>query len=243
MHRDRLEKLSFYGLLLLFSGGVIWLQLHNSKVLNTICKEDGFIEYLTSLFYFLASAGFIFANKKHRFKNLFFWFLAAMCFAIAGEEISWGQRIFGIDTPSELNSINVQQEFNLHNIHGIHQHVRFVGVLIVSAICYFIPISNWRLPKLRALYEKWCVPVFPLWLIGLVTVSLLFMVVPRYVFHVTLFNIDEIAEVELSLAFLLYAVSFISIGGFFFNRPQTTKNCTPILPGRHNRSSRVMGDR
>ncbi len=39
----------------------------------------------------------------------------AMAFA-AGEEISWGQRIFGFSTPDFLADINDQQEFNLHNI-------------------------------------------------------------------------------------------------------------------------------
>ena len=100
MKRENLEKLVFYGILLIFSGCIVWLYFYNSKILNNLCKEDGFVEYLTSVFYFLASGLFLFANKKHRFKNMFFWFLAAMCFAIGGEEISWGQRIFGIETPS-----------------------------------------------------------------------------------------------------------------------------------------------
>ena len=34
----------------------------------------------------------------------------------AGEEISWGQRIFGFATPDFLMPLNVSQEFNVHNI-------------------------------------------------------------------------------------------------------------------------------
>ncbi len=228
MKRENLEKLVFYGILLIFSGCIVWLYFYNSKILNNLCKEDGFVEYLTSVFYFLASGLFLFANKKHRFKNMFFWFLAAMCFAIGGEEISWGQRIFGIETPSNLGSINVQQELNLHNINGIHQNVRLIGVLIVTIICYFVPLSNWQFPKFKALYQKWSVPVFPLWLIGLVTTSLLFMVVPRYVFHVKIFNIDEIAEVELACAFLLYALSFAPLGYIFPSLAGTIPKRNPV---------------
>lgn len=228
MKRDQLGKLAFYGILFIFSGCIVWLHFYNTKALNNLCKEDGFVEYLTAAFYFLASGFFIAANKEHRFKNMFFWFLAAMCFAIGGEEISWGQRIFGIETPTDLNSINVQHEFNLHNINGIHQHVRLIGVLIVTTLCYFIPLSNWRLPKFKALYQKWSVPVFPLWLIGLVTTSLLFMVVPRYVFHVNIFNIDEIAEVELACAFLLYALSFAPIGYILPSLAGSTPKRNPI---------------
>jgi hypothetical protein len=34
----------------------------------------------------------------------------------AGEEINWGQRIFGFKTPEALNKVNVQGEFSIHNI-------------------------------------------------------------------------------------------------------------------------------
>jgi len=33
-----------------------------------------------------------------------------------GEEISWGQRLFGFGTPKLINKYNVQGEFNLHNL-------------------------------------------------------------------------------------------------------------------------------
>jgi len=42
-------------------------------------------------------------------------------FFIAGEEISWGQRIFGWRTPEALEAINAQQEISVHNIYGFHQ--------------------------------------------------------------------------------------------------------------------------
>ena len=34
----------------------------------------------------------------------------------AGEEISWGQRILGFQTPEPLSQVNRQEEFNLHNL-------------------------------------------------------------------------------------------------------------------------------
>ena len=43
-------------------------------------------------------------------------FCALLMLVIAGEEISWGQRIFGFGTPSDLADLNNQDEFNLHNI-------------------------------------------------------------------------------------------------------------------------------
>jgi hypothetical protein len=37
------------------------------------------------------------------------------CF-LAGEEISWGQRVFALSTPAELASVNAQRELNVHNV-------------------------------------------------------------------------------------------------------------------------------
>jgi hypothetical protein len=39
------------------------------------------------------------------------------CFFLAGEEISWGQRVLGIATPADFRS-NQQDEMNLHNFAG-----------------------------------------------------------------------------------------------------------------------------
>jgi hypothetical protein len=42
------------------------------------------------------------------------WTLAAVYFA--GEEVSWGQHLFGWQTPEVLQAVNRQSETNLHNI-------------------------------------------------------------------------------------------------------------------------------
>jgi len=49
-------------------------------------------------------------------KNIFFLFLAVLFFFGFGEEISWGQRIFKFNTPKLLSELNVQNEFNIHNL-------------------------------------------------------------------------------------------------------------------------------
>lgn len=37
-------------------------------------------------------------------------------FLAAGEEVSWGQRVFNIKTPDSIAKHNMQNEFNLHNL-------------------------------------------------------------------------------------------------------------------------------
>lgn len=82
--------------------------------------EDHLIENLTALALLVTSITFFLTaaksiNLKLAFKVLFI-FLGLIFFLGAGEEISWGQRVFGINTPEGLKAINDQDELNFHNI-------------------------------------------------------------------------------------------------------------------------------
>lgn len=76
--------------------------------------EDGFFEYLTAILFFLASVFMVMAAVRSR--NFWFLGLFLLLFVGAGEEISWGQRLLGIDTPEDLKKLNVQGEITLHNL-------------------------------------------------------------------------------------------------------------------------------
>lgn len=60
-------------------------------------------------------------------------------FIVAGEEISWGQRILGIDTPDALEAINAQGETNLHNIASVEMLVRY-GQIMIASLGAAVPI-------------------------------------------------------------------------------------------------------
>ncbi|MCC7440591.1 MAG: hypothetical protein IT285_03095 [Bdellovibrionales bacterium] len=80
--------------------------------------EDAFAEWATCLALFVTS-GFLAASGWACRSKGQAWplFLASIAFFwAAGEEISWGQRIFSIPTPEALLAINDQGELNLHNV-------------------------------------------------------------------------------------------------------------------------------
>jgi hypothetical protein len=52
--------------------------------------------------------------------------VAAGCIFVAGEEVSWGQRILGLQTPETLAEINRQDELTLHNIDDVRVALKFV---------------------------------------------------------------------------------------------------------------------
>ena len=88
--------------------------------------EDHYFENVGAVSLFLASALMFYvfvrtlqtwvATKTHWLKILIYLGMALLFFFGAGEEISWGQRIFNISEPPDLAKINRQDELNVHNI-------------------------------------------------------------------------------------------------------------------------------
>ena len=83
-------------------------------------EEDGPAENLQFLFLVAAAAGAaaIAVARRRIDDRLLAWLYAGLAVALvflAGEEISWGQRLFGVATPTVLAEHNIQGELNLHN--------------------------------------------------------------------------------------------------------------------------------
>lgn len=83
--------------------------------------EDGLSEWWTVAAYFGGAAAAVataWAVRSAGYRGLsyFHLFLAVAFFLFAMEEISWGQRIFGWDTPAALEEVNQQGETTLHNL-------------------------------------------------------------------------------------------------------------------------------
>ena len=97
--------------------------LFNNELYGSITKEDGLVEFL-GFFFLLFAGGYLIAASFTRFiekkrgvlGGIILLVLGLVFFLTAFEEISWGQRIFGFETPSDIVQINNQSEFNFHNI-------------------------------------------------------------------------------------------------------------------------------
>jgi hypothetical protein len=71
---------------------------------------------------------------------ILFALVCAGAIVIAGEEISWGQRIFGWITPQDLAGINKQGETNLHNLGGTLRILNF-GMMVAAGFLTLAPIA------------------------------------------------------------------------------------------------------
>lgn len=200
---------------LIFLGLYFLSQLPSLKapIFNTIFREDGLLEassvvlYFVTTLIFLRTAGTNTQNHKlNRYHVLWCLLFATLFFVVGGEEISWGQRIFNIGTPNDLANMNLQGELNFHNIDGIHQHIRVVGVLFILVLCYFIPLSHRNHKGLQKIYQQYHFPIFPLNGIVPITIAILYMLIPRFFFSQSVFELDEIGEFYLSIAWVLFAI-------------------------------------
>jgi len=94
--------------------------------------EDGPAEWLQFLGYAGASLGawLVVWRRRHQGVSiaLLAWVaLALFCLLIAGEEISWGERILGFSLP-DVQALNAQKETNVHNIRGIQNYMHFAFI-------------------------------------------------------------------------------------------------------------------
>jgi len=139
-----------------------------------LATEDKFGENMTSVFYLLAAVFLIFTSfrnikkKRHSLiKETLPLLLALFFIFIAGEEISWGQRIFNIATPETIRDTNVQGEMNLHNLSFfdrnaaiLNQHTALNVFALLMGLVFPICYSIW--PFFRRVADRLFFPIVPL---------------------------------------------------------------------------------
>ena len=204
-----------------------------------LTREDGFLENVSAIYYLLATIGclLLFANAKNfrdpakqaiyfsLTRRYAFLMLGLIFFVSLGEEISWGQRLIGFDTPETVAARNVQGEFNIHNLELFNPRTmdeapkeglaaiftaRRVFIALFAFYLFVLPLLHTFSRSIRQLTKYLYIPVPPLWM-GLLYVGniLLFMGLNRIFTNNQMLK-NGISEVEeLNISFLLMLVPFI----------------------------------
>ncbi|RKT01267.1 hypothetical protein BCF58_0485 [Chryseobacterium defluvii] len=99
----------------------IYVFFTDSSFFDRLVEEDGFYENLTSIFLFFTSFTLFFKFFKYQKYYGMLWKIGVLLMALGmffggGEEISWGQRIFNVQSSEFFKENNAQQETNLHNM-------------------------------------------------------------------------------------------------------------------------------
>lgn len=165
----RIETYVFISSCLLFCLGVA-LSFYNDPLFKSqYVVEDGFIEWLTVIG--LLASMLLCGNRYVRLRNkrnIMFTVilgLLTLFFAFgAGEEISWGQRIFNIQSPEFFQQNNYQSETNLHNlmVNGVKINKLIfglgLGLVLLTYLCVITPLYHYN--KLARHYiNKFGIPI------------------------------------------------------------------------------------
>lgn len=134
-----------------------------------VAEEDGLLETLTAVFLFLAALvlvwrGVQFWRLDQRLNGGLNWLYAFIYAFVAGEEISWGQRIFGWQSDEFFMEHNRQSETNLHNLivgHTQLANTLFGNWLTIVLLLYLIlvPLLYGRLSQVTGLMTALAAPV------------------------------------------------------------------------------------
>lgn len=146
----------------------------NESTMEVIGEEDGFFEDLTAICFLFAAFIFLltFLKKKEIIYLLFF---LVFLFG-AGEEISWGQRIFNFETPGYFEKNNLQDEFNIHNLEVFNNNnpnydktgiskilsINFEFKLFCLLYCFVLPIIIRFSSFINRVVRNFKVPVPPI---------------------------------------------------------------------------------
>jgi hypothetical protein len=188
-----------------------------------LTEESGLVETIGALGLLAAAilfgAAFLRSGRpEHRpdhstLKRLFYLALVIVFLFGAGEEVSWGQRLFDIEPSEAIREASTQDEINIHNL-----ELPGGGTLSALALRLFnlfwlifavlIPATATVYQPARRFFERF-VPVIPL-LLGLpmllsyVTMRGLFIVTMGSYSHIH-YLLGEVNESNLSVVFLIIA--------------------------------------
>lgn len=165
------------------------LLVFDMSQLAVLVSEDGLIESLGALFFGLAGGVFVYLYVKTRARtvmrwprlkgNVFFLLLGIAMLFVAMEEISWGQRIIRFPTPEAIRSLNLQEEFNIHNLWLFHgktetgERKSFWALMLNMdrlfslfwfTFCFVIPLLAATVVPIRKFLETMPFPIPPLYL-------------------------------------------------------------------------------
>lgn len=177
--------------------------------------EDRFAESSQVLFYVLTFVlSLVVARRQQRAGEkiiaLLYLGLCLAMFFMIGEELSWGQRIFGWGTANELAAINKQDETNLHNIYGVGSTFKWVQMLVGAYGAILPLVVLWWSPPVRL--QKLASAVVPHYTLILYFLPLFLwrlyrnLLEPPKAFYFVVAEYNEVMELILSIGLFLFVV-------------------------------------
>ena len=149
--------------------GFIWSYVDHTSFKEYYVVEDGFTEWSTV--FVLLIGIFVCFRRVWLLKDQKAWLFLFMTsllglffFFGAGEEISWGQRIFNVESSEFFSQNNAQGETNLHNLvvndTKLNKVIfgRGIGILLLLYLAVLIPLYK-RKEGVKLFLDRFAVPI------------------------------------------------------------------------------------
>ena len=148
----KIRKVVFFFPIIIFII-LLTLKLFWDNVYIEITKEDSLLEDIQFITYFSAAIIAITVGIKKTsqialINSIILVFLGVSLFFISMEEISWGQRLFNINTPELLKEHNAQKEISIHNLEIFNNKLVIIYALVGLVLSFsWIPYKYGILSK------------------------------------------------------------------------------------------------
>lgn len=116
----------------------LWLAANRPVAYRDAMQEDRLIEWLSVVVF--AAAGVAQLIRAIRVRRPFDLLVALFLLFVAGEEMSWGQRLLGLTPPSYFLEHNTQQEMNLHNFGTVFGGPKGPFTLVLIGYAVLMPL-------------------------------------------------------------------------------------------------------
>jgi hypothetical protein len=116
---------------------------------DALMEEDRAVEWATVVFFLVA--GVVRSYHAIRTRRVFDTLVGLFCLFVAGEEISWGQRLIGYTPPGVFLEHNTQQEANLHNFADIFGRPKWMLTMALAGYGLLLPALEQAAPTRRLL--------------------------------------------------------------------------------------------
>jgi len=168
MKPNRIESIILAVIAVALVWGLIVCMRSEEVFRERFVVEDGWIEWITV--FALAAGAVLFLKRAFTLTDKPWVFFRLACFGAglllifgAGEEISWGQRLFGLEAPDIIKDHNKQSELTLHNlvIGGVSINKLFSKMLAVGIISYtlILPILYRKFDGVKRFVERFAIPI------------------------------------------------------------------------------------
>lgn len=105
---------------------------------DAVMQEDRAVEWATVLFF--ATAGIFRCYIALKTRRVFDFLIGLFCIFVAGEEISWGQRLIGYTPPGVFLEHNTQQEANIHNFADVFGRPKWMLIAALAGYGVVLPV-------------------------------------------------------------------------------------------------------